>query len=74
MRERRNMIVGYVMGLFFQGIENKFKAGVVPSRYGNAPKVFEKSGEQRGSFRRGFLFQGLQSGAAQILGNLIGPK
>src|SRR5580765_168093 len=68
------MIVGDVMRLFFQGLENKFKAGVVTPGDSNASEVFEKGGEKSGRFRRGFLFQGLKRGAAQILGNLVGPK
>ncbi len=58
------MIVGDIIRLFLQGIENKFKAGIVAPGYGNAPEVFEKSGEQSGSFRRRLLFQSLQRGAA----------
>src|SRR5258708_8269208 len=59
MRERGNVIVGDIMRRLFQRIENKFKAGIVAARDGDAAEIFQKSGEQSGGFRCGFLFRRL---------------
>src|SRR5258708_35221032 len=71
MRERGNVIVGDIMRRLFQRIENKFKAGIVAARDGDAAEIFQKSGEQSGGFRGGFLFESLERAAAPSLGKLI---
>src|SRR5260221_5102170 len=74
MRERGNVIVGDIMRRLFQRIENKFKAGIVAARDGDAAEIFQKSGEQSGGFRGGFLLASLERAAAQILRKLIWPE
>src|SRR5260221_5639738 len=71
MRERGNVIVGDIMRRLFQRIENKFKAGIVAARDGDAAEIFQKSGEQSGGFPCGFLLQSLEPSPAQILRNPI---
>ena len=74
MRESGNMIVGNIVRRLFERVENTFKPSVVAANNSDTPEIFQESREQRGSFWRGFLLKRLERAAAQILGNLIGPK
>src|SRR5258708_19559194 len=74
MRERGNMIVGDIMRRLFERIENKFKAGIVAARDGDAAEIFQKGSEQSGGFRCGFLLQCLERAAAPIPWTPIRPE
>lgn len=64
MGQRGDVIVGHIVRLFFQGIQNRFKAGVVAANNSNAPEILEESGKQGRGFRLGFLLQSFERAAA----------